>query len=530
MWLALPAHTQEVVTTLLRAVGGDVPGAGEVGSGVPADAKWTSFGIPAVNEAGDIAFVGEWTSTSGDGGGVFVNDKVVATENGAATDWFGNPISGVTFTGFAEPALGITGRVVFLATLQGLAVSKANNIGIWTSPKDGGVRLVARQGIKATGNGAADALTGSPAMSVHPDDSLAGASFKKLLSYSVGKDEIIFVGQLSPRTGLVSGESDVGAWVDYANNRFLGLRENDLFGESRVKQFLWNPKATGRLHMADGTGEYSTFSIVLTSPRQSALLRRNHSNLFSIFISSGAPVDALSSIPKAPGVFWKDFSTPDFSSTGMNYGFRARLSGGGINTGIFLNCGTGPLTLALADGIEAPDSGGARFASFRDPAIGEINCFAVHATLAGDGVKSPNQSAIYWHNQGTLTLLARQSEVAPGTGGAVFKRFSALCYNANVGPLFLADLQIPKRGSSNPGNVRSANDKGLWAIDSTGTLRLAVREGDSIEGRTIASFTALHSPKKTQRTHLRSFNANRMIVYLATFTDGTTGIVQAALP
>jgi hypothetical protein len=77
---------------------------------------------------------------------------------------------------------------------------------------------------------------------------------------------------------------------------------------------------------------------------------------------------------------------------------------------------------------------------------------------------------------GNLKLVAREGDQAPGAGGATFASFGSVS-----GPLlndlgetaFIAKLQ--------GAGITSANDFGIWATDSSGQLRLIVREGDTIE-------------------------------------------------
>ena len=77
--------------------------------------------------------------------------------------------------------------------------------------------------------------------------------------------------------------------------------------------------------------------------------------------------------------------------------------------------------------------------------------------------------------------------------------------------------------------MTTANDVGLWATSSIGTLRLLMREGDPIGSSTVKTFTVLSmvagSPAQT-----RSFNNAGVVVIKVTDMAGAQHLVQVALP
>ena len=79
------------------------------------------------------------------------------------------------------------------------------------------------------------------------------------------------------------------------------------------------------------------------------------------------------------------------------------------------------------------------------------------------------------------------------------------------------------------GIVDATNDVGVWAMDSTGALRLLFREGDMIEGRQLKSFTVLKAvPGSPGVTH--AFNDAGQVAWRATFIDGTTAVMVTQVP
>jgi hypothetical protein len=80
--------------------------------------------------------------------------------------------------------------------------------------------------------------------------------------------------------------------------------------------------------------------------------------------------------------------------------------------------------------------------------------------------------------------------------------------------------------------VTSANDYGIWAVDSGGTLQLIAREGDlhAVTGKTIKALAFLPSISGVGG-QTRSFSqATGDLVYSATFTDGSSGIFKVVFP
>jgi hypothetical protein len=69
-------------------------------------------------------------------------------------------------------------------------------------------------------------------------------------------------------------------------------------------------------------------------------------------------------------------------------------------------------------------------------------------------------------------------------------------------------------------------------MDSTGALRLVVREGDPINAKTLRSFTVLGSVEGSpgQRRAWTTGDASARVIYRAFFTDGTSAIVSTAVP
>jgi hypothetical protein len=65
--------------------------------------------------------------------------------------------------------------------------------------------------------------------------------------------------------------------------------------------------------------------------------------------------------------------------------------------------------------------------------------------------------------------------------------------------------------------------------NSSGTLHKAVREGDTLGGKTIKTLTVLKTVSGSPGT-THAFNAAGAIVSRVAFTDGTSGIAKTTVP
>ena len=102
------------VSTLLASKGAAVPGAG-VDTRIQAGAVWTMFGVPSVNDAGQVAFLGSWKAPAVTGAsplpaqsgtGIFVDGALVVKKGAAAPG-----ITNAVISAMKEPLLGASGGI-----------------------------------------------------------------------------------------------------------------------------------------------------------------------------------------------------------------------------------------------------------------------------------------------------------------------------------------------------------------------------------------------------------------------------------
>jgi hypothetical protein len=212
--------------------------------------------------------------------------------------------------------------------------------------------------------------------------------------------------------------------------------------------------------------------------------------------------------------------------------FRAGLTGSGVtgtnNEGIWSE-GSGSLNLVARRGDDAPGTAvGIKFGSFDNPLLNAAGHIAFASRLSGAGVTSANDRGIWIERAGILELVAQEDNQAPGAPSGV--KFSGL---SQTNLVFNAAGQIAFQSSLRGSGVNSENDLGLWATDLEGTLHLILRTGDLLEVapsdfRTISGFE-FHGDTGNEDGRVSGFNDLGQLAFFAYFTDGSSGIFVSNL-
>ncbi|MCB1088310.1 MAG: hypothetical protein KDM63_14775, partial [Verrucomicrobiae bacterium] len=84
-------------------------------------------------------------------------------------------------------------------------------------------------------------------------------------------------------------------------------------------------------------------------------------------------------------------------------------------------------------------------------------------------------------------------------------------------------------GALTGATVTRANDAGLWGVDSAGDLRLLLREGATVDGKTVKTIHVLKVVAGSLGV-TRSFNDHGEVVALVGFTNGSSAIVRVVVP
>ncbi|MBL9114317.1 MAG: PASTA domain-containing protein [Verrucomicrobiaceae bacterium] len=483
--------------------------------GAPSGTSFTKFGVPAINDQEHLAFIGNYTSGTSTVAGIFAGSppELVVSEGDQAPG-----TSNDLFAKLYDPCLnlgsGVKPYIAFVARIKApdgsSALATTTNTGIWTNV-GGKLTLVARAG----------------------DTAAPGTVFKTFQSLSLVEDEILFTAILG---GSATKDSDVATYRWSAGEGISQLlREgqsvtcaggtNKRVGSFQMLGAVAGSPGHGRHHTARG---YTAVRVVCTdktvityqldelsdSPRFNAVAQSGF-QLMSGFTSKAQGVPVMTA--KGCMAFHQTFSMPKGSGiTSAN------------NTGIVANI-AGKWEMPARKGDLAGDTG-MSWTSFADPVASDSGMIAWSGAITAANTARSTAIACAVSG-GTPVVLARTGEEAPGCNGGVFQTFSSLALPGGAsGPVFTAALasKIGKT-SPGPGGVTTANDTGLWAVNSAGKSQLVLREGDAVTGKRVSAFTLLGivpgSPGQA-----RSYNGNGALVARLYFSDKTESIVIIRLP
>jgi hypothetical protein len=232
-------------------------------------------------------------------------------------------------------------------------------------------------------------------------------------------------------------------------------------------------------------------------------------------------------------------SEPALNNAGQT-AFLGVVAGGGVDATNSSGIWSGPagnLSLVARSGDQAPGApSGVNFtmSGLHSLALNDAGQIAFFATPTGAGVDSTNNRGLWSGAPGSLALVARTGDHAPGTeDGVVFANFSNLFANSNRTLILNAAGQTAFVARLTGSGI-SANDLGgIWATDRSGALQLIARTGDLLEVapgdfRTVNLLAFLADPNtiSTGNSDGRpsAFNNLGQIAFAATFTDGSSGI------
>jgi hypothetical protein len=485
--------------TPLFAGGGAVPGAG-VDPRLPVDAAWWRFGVPAIDDDGVVTFRGTWRTPAGvSGSGIFGGEPVALLV--AAVGIGGQSLPGVKFLRFEHPVAS-GGGVAFLATLAGSGVTPLNDTALYHLA-GGTLRLIAREG---------------QAMAQVP-----GSQLKTITAAAVDGDHVLLTGLLRHGPGNVTADNDAGAWLWNGPGTLVQVvRKGTVLtgvSASPVKTFRLLRTVSGTAGAGRGLwhGDAVTFQAAFANGA-SAIVGTGGLGPTGYYGSGAATV------PDLEDARWLAFGPPATpGSAGDGVAFRSGLQPGrgGVTaanaTRLFFR-GSG--TASVARGDAAPGIlPGAKFSAFHDPVIspGAV-AFAFAGTARLGAAAIPG---VWWQRDGgplqdaVAVLGTPPPGLAPGVTWAQFTSLAA----TDLGPIFTARLAGASR----------ATNRGLWATDGAGTLHQLLRTGDPLDGKTVASFTALTAAPGSPGVR-RSFTGDGRVIVGVLFTDGSVGLVKITLP
>jgi len=197
IWSGLPQALQ-----LTARKGDPPPGIGN------AAVKFDSFGLPAVNASGAVAFYATITGLSinefndtGIWAGTLGALQLVARERGVPPG-VGN--LSVEFATFGAPVISSSNNIAFNASMRGLTINEENDTGIWLG-RPNALALAAREGDRPPGTG-------------------TGVMFESFGDVVVDAGNQVAFGAML--RGAVSDQDDTGIWAGPAGALRLVAREN----------------------------------------------------------------------------------------------------------------------------------------------------------------------------------------------------------------------------------------------------------------------------------------------------------------
>jgi hypothetical protein len=511
-----PARAATPVSTLVYRDNVHVPGE-------PATVVFTNFSIPAINDAGDIAFQTDFVDLTNRNvlhHGIYDGQKIVVDELDVAVNFAGDPLmgGGVHYYSFMAPALNHGGYVAFNARLK-LATNAITLPALYTNLDGGLMRLMARPTGAAPG--------------------IPNATIMALVQFALTDQAIFFTGKLYPNGTTITSTNDevLWMWKPGLTTPVVVMREGTPLADYQnyplVKFRALTYAASSPGHGRSTSGAFvaaewqpfgATYHAALVCDTTTAA-GSAPGTFRSLVPGSVPPVGVVSgAMPGLPATnptgdvavlspVWSFLVPPPLVTSGIATGTPAQVPADYAAIPIRVKSVTVP-------GGSLPFVSGSFFTAIKEPALNASGDLATLATAWGTGVSSITDTCVLRRAANATTVVVREGENAVDLPGNVpvpavgkYKQFTEFALPDGTGPLFKALT------------TGLANTAGLWAQDDQDAVQLIVRKGTVLPaGQTISSFTVLGivAGSSDQR---RSFNANAQVAYSAYFTGGR-GIVR----
>lgn len=461
---------------------------------------------PAMNQWGETAFRGQLMGDGiefRNGSGIWSEGTGPLKLVARAGEHAAGASSSTTFDSFYSPNINAAGQTAFVGvTTRSFGGSR----GIWLDTQ-GNLEMIAHKGVPAPG---------APAGVVFNDFGPTGLTLAPPALNAAG--HVAFEASVTG-TGVVPA-NDFGLWSSRSGTLDLELREGDPLPASSGPGSI-NGFAPIRLNAADQLTFDSSGGIWLNEAGQTTLVAR-----------------AEDPAPGIPGYTFGLLGGHALNSAGQ-VAFTAFLRNdeGLHNNGLWSNA-TGALAPIVLPGDAAP--GTPANVVFRAVGVGDFKMSstgrtAFFAVVAGAGVDDTNTIGVWSEGRGSLQLVARGGDPAPGTPpGVNFVGSEFLGYSGMITLALNAAGQVAIYSELVGTGVDLSNNAGIWAEDRTGVLRLIARTGDALEVRPgdfriVQQLRVLQGIGEESGGHMSSFNERGQLAFQASFTDGTSGIFVSNL-
>lgn len=479
---------------------------GQQAPGTQAGVLYSAFGErpPAINNLGQVAFRGFVAG----GGADNTNAIGIWSEANGALELVARSGSqvpglpaGVTYFDIGYPFISDDGTTAAQGFFQGSGINSGNDQGYITSSA-GTTNILAREGDQ------------SPGM---PSGVTFGQRGEPLLN---GEGRLVFYISITASGGIWSNVSGTLGPVALAYTQAPGLPIGTNFGASfNYAQGGFNSAGqivfTNRLAPRDASGIWSTeggnTSLVAVSGRQAVGFPIG-TNLLA---PGGLSLNSLGQIAYIGRVF--DNDTDPFNDYGV---------------WLFDN---GSTELIVRSGGQAPGMPAGATYQYLSAALSEHRQMLLQGTVAGPGVTSDNNAAIWKRDTaGSIHLLAREGDQAVGlptgytygeTGPSLTQIFTNRAINA------MGNIAFQLQYASTPSGPTGRS--GIWAEDIYGDLQLIAAVGFPLEiapGDTrIVRDLFFHGSGNNESGQRSGFNDRGQVAFWARFTDDSAGIFVSNL-
>lgn len=522
---AASAHAQLLQTDgkVIAYAGGPVPGLPGVTFDNPAQ-----FSNPVIDDAGFVLFRGRMIGT----GVTALNNRalfrgpsssdlaLVIRGEDPAPGLPGLTLNTATASGIGDtPRVCANGRTQWGSNLSGPGVVTTNDTALFGGFA-GGFVLVAREGDPAPGTVGAT-LGATLSAPIYQFSGNSGSGRVLFQSSTLGGDTVA-----TNNLGLYSGLPGALELVQRKGDTVLGGAVIGSFG------FVSQINGTGQvLH------EETLSTTLGTMPANAA----NNSTLWIYTPGSGNALVVREGQP-APGTVGATFNTPGnfwspnvgscaFNNNGQT-AILADLSNGDVipgtnDAGIFVG-GTSGLTLAMRRGDAAPGTDAVFIGqSGITLSLNNSGAIAFCSSVSGGTATVATNTGIWAGMPGSLALVVREGDPAPGTAGAMFDDIFGfpMQLNDRGQVLFTAELI--------GGDATATNGVALYCWDPVLGLELVVRREDSLEVapadfRIVTTFGGVASNNGDGEP--LSFNRNGTFALVLSFSDSSSAIVTAHIP
>lgn len=504
-------------------------------SGVRSGSKWKVLGAPSVNDLGHVAF--DATFTTPTGSGIFACSPENFTASLRAIALSGQSAPGISKVIYSrlpdEPLLDPHhSGVAYLARLDDIklalgelgTVFTSNDEALYYDADGAGPNtpiLAAREGESTIQGISANIRLGADKSNVPTFTSVAlanqrlfftapmrGINQNGLFEFDAATRQIKIL--------LSTGVAYLGSTISkidalQANAETMGQGRAALPGTGSTSAVICRiTLANARQLLADVSTSGEANPIYMTGPDGSGISGYGSTAQYLTF---GLPTASAST---GAMCFLATIKSGSGSATAQN------------NTAIFMESDdlSSIQRVVHKQGL-APGAGGGRFSSLGNPASagsGRVLFSGGLASSAPSKITTLNNKGLWYKLDAREPfLIARRGSSAPGVAGGIFADFDTYALPEGTrGPIFVAKLKV---GS---GGITSGTDTGLWAMDSLGVTHLIIREGQSLNGKVVQSFSVLTQVARSE-AQVRSFNNQGTLIWLAKFTDGSRSMLATGL-